>query len=128
MLIILLLLLNLLISAISMTRALFFFFLTRMSFTVAYYEVIKRKSSKHFFIVWSLWSLIHWILLAKAQNLRKVCNSSLLSNEKHSFIICSFSLGILIAHVEPEHQNQHPYMCGDGVLGSSSKPTHWEGV
>lgn len=86
--------------------------LARRSFTVPYYEVGKRKSSKYFFIMWSLWSLIDWILLARAQNLRKVCNSSIVSKEKHNFIICFFSLSILIAHVEPEHQNQHSYVWG----------------
>lgn len=76
-------LLLLLISTTFITRALFFFFffLTRKSFTLAYYEVIKRKSSKHFFIMWSSWSLIDWIPLARVQNLRKVCNTSLLSKE-----------------------------------------------
>lgn len=70
--------------------------------------------------MWSSWSLIDWIPLARAQNLRKVCNTSL--RRKHNFVICFSSLSILIAHIEPERQNQHPYMCGEGVLCSSSKP------
>jgi len=87
---------------------------------VAYYEVIKR-SLQNISSSWSLWSLMDCILLARAQNLRKVCKSSLCSKESPNLILCYFSLGT-VAHFEPEHENKHLYVCGDGDLGSSCKP------
>lgn len=115
---ILLLLLNLLISTMSMIRSLFFFFLNN---NVFYYGILwegKMEGLKTLSCVpcGPSWIGFSWLELRKMSN--SWANTS--KREKLTFIIV-LVWAYLLANIEPVHQNQHSYMCGDGVLCPASK-------